>query len=84
MVDTSTMHLRTLTHHEGEPLMGSSTSQPRDGHERPAHLSKVGSPANLAWVHRMHIRQLFGPSNTRLLFVFIALVAVAGLILVTL
>jgi hypothetical protein len=64
--------------------MGSSTSQPRKGRTRSTHLAKVGSPANLRWEHRTHLRQAFGSRNARVFLIIVAVVSVAGLIFITL
>jgi hypothetical protein len=64
--------------------MGSSRSRPRRGHERPTHLAKVGSPANLEWEHRTHLRESFGGHRVRLILLALAIVSVAGLIVLTL
>jgi hypothetical protein len=64
--------------------MGSSTSQPRKGHERPTPLAKVGSPANMRWEHRTHLRENFGGHRLRLLLLALAIVSVAGFIVLTL
>lgn len=57
--------------------MGSSTSKPRKGHEKPKHLPKVGSPANEQWEHETHKSVVFG-SGAKM--GVIALVLVVGLI----
>ena len=36
--------------------MGSSTSKPRKGHEKPKHLPKVGTPENLEWTINGYFR----------------------------
>jgi hypothetical protein len=64
--------------------MGSSTSRPRRGHERPSHLAKVGSPANLRWEHRMHLRLNFSGHRVRLFILALAIVSLAGFIVVAL
>ncbi|MEO6123114.1 MAG: hypothetical protein ABIR32_05350 [Ilumatobacteraceae bacterium] len=64
--------------------MGSSTSKPREGHEHPGHMVKVGSLENRRWEHRMHMRESFGGHWARLFLLALAVVAVAGFIVVSL
>lgn len=64
--------------------MGSSKSRPRQGHEPPTHLAKVGSPANLRWEHGMHLRENFGGHRLRLILLALAIVSVAGFLVLTL
>ena len=61
-----------------------STSQQRKHRDRTTHLAKVGSPANRSWEHRTRLRQIFGPRNIRVIAIIVAIVSVAGIILVTL
>ena len=58
--------------------MGSSTSKPRKGHQKPQHLPKVGSPANDRWENEERQRQVFGQS--RITAVIIGLILVLALI----
>ena len=64
--------------------MGSSTSQPRKGRRRSAHLAKVGSPANMRWEHLTHLREAFGSRGARVFLIIVVVVSVAGLIFITL
>ncbi len=65
--------------------MGSSTSKPRKGHEKPSHLPKVGTPANMAWEHENHERRIFGSSPVVAALIGILIVAVViGLLIITL
>jgi hypothetical protein len=61
--------------------MGSSTSQPREGHERPRHLPKVGTPAEEAWARQTRLRLLFGSSRVRIAVMIIVALAVIGLVI---
>lgn len=61
--------------------MGSSTSKPREGHEHPDHLPKVGTPADLEWRHRTRINQVFGSTSWRIAAVVAVVLAVIGLVL---
>lgn len=58
--------------------------RPRKSRKRAPHLAKVGSPANQRWEHRIRVRQIFGPPNIRMIVVILAIVSLAGVILVTL
>jgi hypothetical protein len=64
--------------------MGSSKSKPRKGHEHPKHLPKVGSPANQEWEHEMHRKVVFGSTMGYYVIGTILVVAVVGLLLLTL
>lgn len=57
--------------------MGSSTSKPRKGHEKPKHLPKVGSPANEQWEHETHKSVQFGSGA---MMAVIAVVLVLGMV----
>lgn len=61
--------------------MGSSTSQPREGHEHPDHLPKVGTPANLEWRHRTRFNQVFGSTWWRIAVIIAVALALIGLAL---
>jgi hypothetical protein len=63
--------------------MGSSTSKPRRGHEKPTHLAKVGSPQSDAWAHETRLRRVFGPTWLRTVIAIIAIAAILGLIILT-
>ena len=60
------------------------TRRPRKSRKRAPHLAKVGSPANQRWEHRTRVRQIFGPRSVRMIVVVLAIVSLAGIILVTL
>jgi len=64
--------------------MGSSRSKPRKGHEKPKHLPKVGSPANQQWEHEMHRKVVFGSTAGMFFIGAILILAVFGLLLLTL
>jgi len=64
--------------------VGSSRSKPRKGHEKPKHLPKVGSPANQQWEHEMHRKVVFGSSAGLYIIGAILILAVLGLLLLTL
>jgi len=64
--------------------MGSSTSQPRKGHEHPHHLPKVGSPANMEWEHKEHRANVFGTGMKLVLSLAVMIAVVAGLLVLTL
>jgi hypothetical protein len=64
--------------------MGSSTSKPRKGHEHPQHLPKVGSPSNEKWEHETHKQVVFGSTLGMVIIGVLAVLAVAGLLVLTL
>jgi hypothetical protein len=64
--------------------MGSKTSKPRKGHEHPQHLPKVGSPANLKWEHETHQKVVFGSTLGMVIIAIVVVLAVIGLLLLTL
>ncbi len=64
--------------------MGSSTSKPRKGHEKPKHLPKVGSPANQQWEHETHQSVMFGSTAARVGIAVVGVLVVLGLLLLTL
>ncbi|MGA7756263.1 MAG: hypothetical protein WBL31_03420 [Ilumatobacteraceae bacterium] len=64
--------------------MGSSTSKPRKGHEKPKHLPKVGSPANEQWEHETHKAVEFGSTGKMIAIGLIGILAVFGLLVLTL
>jgi len=64
--------------------VGSSTSKPRKGHKKPKHLPKVGSPENLAWEHEMHRKEVFGSTAGMYIIGGILILAVFGLLFLTL
>lgn len=64
--------------------MGSSSSKPRKGHEKPKHLPKVGSPANEQWEHSEHKENVFGSGAKMLAIGIIGILAVVGLLILTL
>ncbi len=61
--------------------MGSSTSKPREGHDHPGHLPKVGTPANLAHRHRARFDQVFGSTLWRVALIVAVVMALVGLAL---
>ena len=63
--------------------MGSSTSKPRKGHEKPKHLPKVGSPANQQWEHETHTKVDFGTTAKMIVILGFGLLAVIGLLVLT-
>ena len=64
--------------------MGSSTSKPRKGHEKPKHLPKVGTPANRQWEQEGRQRQIFGPTPTiAAVAAVVIILAVIGLVFIT-
>jgi hypothetical protein len=64
--------------------VGSSSSKPRKGHQNPKHLPKVGSPANQQWEHETHRKVEFGSSTTMIVIGVILIVALVGLLVLTL
>jgi len=62
--------------------MGSSTSKPRKGHEKPKHLPKVGTPANQAWEHEGRVKQVFGPTWLAPLLGIMVVLAIIGLVII--
>jgi hypothetical protein len=64
--------------------MGSSTSKPRKGHKKPQHLPKVGSPANQRWEHETRQRQDLGSGVTAVIIGAILVVALIGVLIITL
>ena len=64
--------------------MGSSTSKPRKGRKKPQHLAKVGSPANQQWEHETHKKVEFGSSTMMVVVGVILILALAGLLVLTL
>jgi hypothetical protein len=64
--------------------VGSSSSKPRKGHEKPRHLPKVGSPANQEWEHETHQAVQFGSSAKALVIGAVLILAVVGLLLLNL
>lgn len=64
--------------------MGSSSSKPRKGHEKPKHLPKVGSPANQQWEHETHKGVDFGSTGKMVAAGVIGILVVIGLLLLTL
>ena len=63
--------------------MGSSTSKPRQGHEHPEHLPKVGSPANVKWEHETHKKVEFGSTLGMVIIAIVAILAIVGLLILT-
>ncbi len=64
--------------------MGSSSSKPRKGHEKPHHLPKVGSPENRQWEHETHKKVVFGSSAMALAVGAAMVLAVIGLLVANL
>jgi len=64
--------------------VGSSSSRPRKGHEKPRHLPKVGSPENLEWEHESHRSVVFGSTTKAVVIGGILLVTLVALLLLTL
>ncbi|HUS44180.1 MAG TPA: hypothetical protein VMY16_16070 [Ilumatobacteraceae bacterium] len=64
--------------------MGSSGSTPRKGHEKPKHLPKVGSPANQQWEHETHKSLDFGSTGKMVAIGLIGILAVIGVLVITL
>lgn len=64
--------------------MGSSSSKRRKGHEKPHHLPKVGTPANQSWEHETHKEQTFGSGAWAVVIALAFVVAVIGLLVLTL
>lgn len=60
--------------------MGSSTSKPRKGHEKPKHLPKVGTPENLEWRHKGERQDAFGVFGGRTGMIVIAVLVALALI----
>jgi len=63
--------------------MGSSTSKPRKGNQKPKHLPKVGSPANLEWRHEGERRDAFGSKWIAIVMAILVAMAVFGLVIYT-
>jgi hypothetical protein len=66
------------------PAVGSSSSKPRKGHEKPKHLPKVGTPANEQWEHETHESVMFGSTGKMVAAGVIGVLVVIGLLLLTL
>jgi hypothetical protein len=64
--------------------VGSSSSKPRKGHDKPKHLAKVGSPANQEWEHETHKQVEFGSTAKMMVILAVGIIAVAGLLILTL
>ena len=64
--------------------MGSSTSKPRKGHQKPKHLPKVGTPANQQWEHETHESVMFGSTGKMIAGALIGILVVIGLLVLTL
>jgi hypothetical protein len=64
--------------------VGSSSSKPRKGHEKPKHLPKVGTPANEQWEHETHASAMFGSRARMVAIGLVAVLAVIGLLILTL
>ena len=64
--------------------MGSSSSKPRKGNEKPHHLPKVGSPENRQWEHETHKKVVFGSSAMALAVGAAMVLAVIGLLVANL
>lgn len=64
--------------------MGSSSSKARRGHEKPKHLPKVGSPANMEWEHETHQAVQFGSGAKAIVIGAILILALGGVLLLTL
>jgi hypothetical protein len=64
--------------------MGSSTSRPRKGRKKQQHLAKVGTPANREWEHEAHREQTFGSGIWIMLIGAAFVIAVIGLLVLTL
>lgn len=64
--------------------MGSSSSKPRKGHEKPKHLPKVGTPANQEWEHESHESVMFGSTAKMAAVGLVGVLVVIGLLLLTL
>ncbi len=65
-------------------LVGSSSSKPRKGHEKPRHLPKVGTPANQQWEHETHKAVDFGSPGKMVAIGLIGILAVIGVLILTL
>ncbi len=64
--------------------VGSSTSKPRKGHEKPKHLPKVGSPANEQWEHETHTAVSFGSPAKMATIAIVGVLALIGVLILTL
>jgi hypothetical protein len=64
--------------------VGSSSSKPRKGHEKPKHLPKVGTPANEQWEHNEHEANVFGSGAKMVAIGIIGILAVIGVLILTL
>jgi hypothetical protein len=64
--------------------VGSSSSKPRKGHEKPKHLPKVGTPANQQWEHEAHKSEVFGSTSRMIVIAIVAVLAVIGVLFLTL
>lgn len=64
--------------------MGSSSSKPRKGHEKPKHLAKVGSPANQQWEHEEHSSRMFGSTTKVVVITGVGLAALIGWLILSL
>jgi hypothetical protein len=64
--------------------VGSSSSKPRKGHEKPKHLPKVGSAANEEWEHETHKSVEFGSTAKMIVIFAVGILAVVGLLILTL
>ena len=64
--------------------MGSSTSKRRKGHTKPQHLPKVGTPANDRWERETRQRQVFGSGVTAAIIGVVLLLALIGVLIITL
>ena len=65
-------------------VVGSSTSKPRKGHEKPKHLPKVGTPTNEDWEHDTHQSVVFGSTGKMVAMGVIGVLVVIGLLVLTL
>lgn len=63
--------------------VGSSTSKPRKGHEKPKHLPKVGSPANQEWEHETHKAVQFGSGAKMAVIAVVLVIAMVGWLVLT-
>jgi hypothetical protein len=64
--------------------MGSSSSRRRKGRNKPQHLPKVGTPENRAWEHETHHEQDFGSGVWVMVIAGLFVIAVIGLLVLTL
>ena len=64
--------------------MGSSSSKPRKGHDKPHHLPKVGTPANQEWEHETHEKVSFGSPAMMAVIAVVGILVVIGLLVLTL